>query len=326
MRIVLCYPARTRHVEQIVRTAPDAEIIDAGQKRVAREILNADIFFGHAKVSMPWDEVMAQGRLRWIQSTAAGLDHCLTPSVVGSDILVTSASGVLADQVAEHAIALITGLMRNMPVFFRAQQSREFVRRTTRDLHGSTVGIVGLGGIGRRLAELLSGFRVRILATDWCPVDRPSHVVSLWPPSQLDDLLRESDVVVLCAPLNKRTRGMIDRRALEKMRPGSFFVNVARGGLVVQDDLLAALESGHLAGAALDVVEPEPLPSESSLWDLPNVIITPHLAGQSGRRADQMTDFLCDNLGRYLSDTPLRNLVDKDLGFPLRTGLPAHNE
>ncbi len=206
-----------------------------------------------------------------------------------------------------------------MPVFSRAQQSREFVRKPTRDLHGSTVGIVGLGGIGRRLAELLSGFGVRILATDWCPVDRPSYVASLWPPNRLDDLLRQSDVVVLCAPLNKHTRGMIDRLALEKMRPGSFLVNVARGELVVQDDLIAALESGHLAGAGLDVVEPEPLPSESSLWDLPNVIITPHVAGQSGRRNDQLTDFFCDNLGRYLGDTPLQNLVDKDLGFPLRT-------
>jgi len=322
MRIVLCYPVEPRHIAQLAAAAPQAELADAGQTRIAEEILHADVFVGHAKVPMPWDEVVARGRLRWIQSTAAGLDHCLVPSVVESDILVTSASGVLANQVAEHAMALLSGLIRSMPVFFRAQQAHEFVRRPTGDLHYSTIGIVGLGGVGRRLAELLAAFKVRILATDWCPVDKPEHVESLWPPERIDDLLSQSDTVVLCAPLNEHTRGMIDRAALAKMRPGSLLVNVARGGLVVIDDLVDSLRANHLAGAALDVVDPEPLPQDSLLWDLPNVVITPHVAGQSRRRVDDMTDLCCENLRRYIAGEPLHKLVDKQLGFPLRHASP----
>src|SRR5262249_2961824 len=154
----------------------------AGQERVAAEILAADVFCGHAKVPVDWDAVVRGGQLRWIQSSAAGLDHCLVPSVVASDIVITSASGVLADQVAEHAMALLCGLTRSLPVFFRAQQAREFIRRPTRDLHDSTVGIVGFGGVGRRIAEIVSAFRTRILAVDMFPFDKPPHVESLWPP------------------------------------------------------------------------------------------------------------------------------------------------
>ncbi len=318
MRIVLCYPVEQRHLDQIAAAAPEAELIDAGQEHIAEEIHHADLFCGHAKVPMDWDRVVQAGRLRWIQSSAAGLDHCLVPSVVESNITITSASGVLADQVAEHAIALTCGLTRSLPVFFRAQQAREFIRRPTRDLTGSTVGIVGLGGNGRRLVEVLKPFRTRILATDWFPVDKPDEVEALWPADRLVDLLRAVDFVFLCAPLTPQTRGMLGRAELAQMKRGSFLINVARGPLVIERDLVESLESGHLAGAGVDVTQVEPLPTDSPLWDLPNVIITPHVGGQSRERIDQMTNFFCDNLRRYLAGQPLRNLVDKRLGFPTR--------
>ena len=318
-RIVLCYPVEPRHVAQIAAAAPHAEVVDAGQERVASEILAADIFCGHAKVSMPWDEVIRQGRLRWIQSSAAGLDHCLVPAVVESPVVVTSASGVLADQVTEHTIALLTALTRSLPVFFRAQQQREFIRRPTRDLTGATVGIVGMGGVGRRLVEVLAAFKTRILATDWYPIDKPPQVESLWPPERLDEMLPLVDVLILSVPLTDRTRGMIGAREIGLLKPGSLLVNVARGPLVVEDALIAALRSGHLAGAAVDVTATEPLPATSALWELPQVIITPHVGGQSARRIDNMTDFFCENLRRDQAGEPLRNLVDKRLGFPTRT-------
>jgi D-3-phosphoglycerate dehydrogenase len=318
MRIVLCYPVERRHVEQIAAAAPGAQIVDAGQERVAAEILGADVFCGHPKVPMPWDEVVAAGRLRWIQSSAAGVDHCLVPSVVASDIPVTSASGVLADQVAEHAVALITALCRSLPVFFEAQRQKDFTRRPTRDLHLSTVGIVGFGGVGRRLAEILAAFKTRILATDLFPVDKPDHVDQLWPVERIDDLAAAVDVLVLCCPLTDKTTAMVDAKFLERMKPGALLVNMARGGLVVEADLAAALAAGRLAGAALDVTAIEPLPPSSPLWEMPSVIITPHVAGQSARRIDKMTDFFCENLRRFQAGEPLVNLVDKQLGFPVR--------
>lgn len=315
-RIVLCYPVEPRHVAAIRATAPEATVVDAGQERVAEELAAADIYCGHAKVPVPWEEVVAAGRLRWIQSSAAGLDHCLVPAVVASSITVTSASGVLADQVAEHAVGLAIACTRRLPLFLDQQRRKEFVRRPTRDLTGATVGIVGLGGVGRRLAQVLAPFRVRILATDWFPENKPDHVEFLGPPDRLATVLEQADVLFLCVPLTPHTQGMIGAAALAAMKPGSILVNMARGKLVDEDALADALESGHLDAAALDVTPDEPPRPTSRLWTAPRLIITPHVAGQAARRIDAMTDFFCDNLRRYLSGRPLRNEVDKTLGFP----------
>lgn len=317
MRIVIGYPVQPHHLQQIAAAAPDAEVVNAGQQRIPEEILQADVFCGHAKERpVPWDEVVARGRLRWIQSSAAGLDHCLTPSVIASDITVTSASGLFADQVAEQTLALLLGLLRSLPVFFRASLQREFIRRPTRDLHHATVGIVGFGGNGRRLAEILAPLKTRILATDAFPVHKPPHVAELWPAECLDQLLEESDIVILCVPLNRWTKGMIAAPQLARMKPGAILINVARGPVVVEADLVQALESRHLAGAGLDVTEIEPLPATSQLWELPNVIITPHVGAQAARRESDVTDFFCENLRRYAAGQSLVNFVDKDLGFP----------
>lgn len=316
MRIVLCYPVEARHIRQIQAVVPEATLVDAGQERVALELPTADIFCGHPKVPVPWEAVVAGGRLRWIQSSAAGLDHCLVPAVVGSGIVVTSASGVLADQVSEHALGLAIACTRRLPLFLDQQKRREFVRRPTRDLTDATVGIVGLGGVGRRLVEVLAPFRVRILATDYFPVRRPPAVEFLGGPDDLPKVLEQADILFLCVPLTPRTRGMIDAAAIARMQRGSILVNMARGPLVVEDALVDALESGHLDSAALDVTPEEPPSPASRLWNAPRLIITPHVAGQSARRIDAMTDFFCDNLRRYLAGRPLRNLVDKTLGFP----------
>jgi D-3-phosphoglycerate dehydrogenase len=316
MRIVLCYPIEQRHYQQIRAAAPGHEVIDAGQERIAKELLAADIFCGHAKVPVPWPEVVRQGRLRWIQSSAAGLDHCLVPETIASEIVVTSASGLFAEQVAEQTLALTLGLLRGLPTFFRAQQKREFIRRPTGDLSHKTVGIVGLGGNGTRIAEVLRPFHTRIIATDIFSSEQPGCVDALWPADALDRLLAESDIVILCAPLNEQTQGLIAAPQFERMQRGALLINVARGPIVVEKDLVAALQSGHLGGAGLDVTEVEPLAVESPLWDLPNVIITPHVGAQSARRADATTDLICENLQRYFAGKPLINLVDKRLGFP----------
>lgn len=315
-RIVLCYPVESRHIAQIAAVAPNYAIVDAGQEKIATELMDADIFCGHCKVPVPWDEVVAEGRLQWIQSSAAGMDHCLVPSVIASEITVTSASGVLADQVADHTVALLTALLRSLPTFWEAQKKREFIRRPTRDLHRARIGIVGLGGNGRRLADVLSVFRTTILATDWFPENKPSCVAELLPADALDEMLPRVDILILAAPLNDHTRHMINAKRLALLPRGAILINVARGAMVVENDLADAIESGHLAGAGLDVTEEEPLAPESRLWALPNVIITPHVGGQSFTRIDDMTNFFCDNLARYLARRPLRNLVVKELGFP----------
>ncbi|MFC1757396.1 D-2-hydroxyacid dehydrogenase [Planctomycetota bacterium] len=315
--VVLCFPAQDRHVEQISSAVRPANVIVSSQQTIDEDILKADIFCGHAKEKeLPWDQVVSQDRLRWIQSSAAGLDHCLKRAVIESEIPVTSASGLFADQVAEQTMALLFGLVRSMPAFARAQTAKEFIRLPTDDLHGKTVGIVGFGGNGRRIAELLSLMKVRIVATDVYPVDKPSYVDELWADDQLGKLLATSDVVIACVPLNQQTFGMFDGDRFAAMKPNAYFINVARGQVVVESALANALATGQLKAAGLDVTEIEPLPTSSPLWEMPNVLITPHVGAQSFDRVDVTVDFFCDNVDRYQTGKPLLNKVDKRLGFP----------
>lgn len=317
MRIVLCYPIESRHLAQLAAAAPQAEFCDAGQERIHEEILDADIFIGHAKTHpVPWAQVVSQGRLQWIQSSAAGLDHCLAPPVIASPIRVTSASGLFADQVAEQTMALLLGLVRSQPAFFHAQQEKQYVRLPTDDLRGQTIGIVGLGGNGRRIVEVLAPWDVRLIATDRFPVDPPRRLDALWPADQLPRLLEEADTVILCVPLNAQTHHLIGSKELARMKPTARLLNVARGPVIDEDALVQAVQQGQLAGVGMDVAEVEPLPRESPLWEMPNVMITPHVGAQSARRVDDTTEFACANLSRFLRGKPLLNEVDKTLGFP----------
>ncbi|MCA9133210.1 MAG: D-2-hydroxyacid dehydrogenase [Planctomycetales bacterium] len=314
--IVLCYPVEQRHLDCFAEAFPKARIINAGQERIGQEIFNADIFVGHAKVPVDWEAVVRHGRLRLIQSSAAGLDHCLAPAVIASDIVVCSASGLFANQVGEQTLALLLGLLRGLPIFFRQAATREFVRRPTDDLHGKRVGIVGLGGNGRRLAQLLAPFQVTLKATDYYPVHRPPEVAELWGAERLLELAQQSDILILALPLNAHTNRLISEEVLQAMPRGSYLINVARGQVVDEPALVRALQTQHLAGAGVDVTYVEPLPVDSPLWELPNVIITPHVGAQAASRVDDSTRFACRNLQRYFAGESLFNVVDKQLGFP----------
>jgi len=329
--LVVCFkdtPVEEAYIERIRTAWPAVDIVNVGQKEVAEALFEADFFCGHAKVPVDWESIVKNHRLRWIQSSAAGMDWCLTPAVVESDIVITTASGVLADQVAEHTLSLILAWMRSLPVCLTEQYDRSapdfrrFLRRPTRDLTGSTIGIVGFGGVGRRIAETLLPFQTTLLATDLFPTDKPSYMEELWGANQLDELLRRSDVVILCLPLGTQTTGLFTIKQFRQMKPDALFVNVARGDIVVTDDLVLALNEGQIAGAVLDVTAPEPLPPEHSLWDFfPKVLITPHIAGQSQRRFDDVVDIFVANVHRWNSGQPMINHLSpegKRFGFPIR--------
>ncbi len=314
--LVVCYPTQERHRAALQAAVPFATLIESTQETIPKDIFEADIFVGHAKVPVDWDRVVAGHRLKFIQSSAAGLDHCLAPSVIASEIVVCSASGLFANQVAEQTLALLLGLLRGIPVFFRQSQRREFVRRPTDDLHGKRIGIVGLGGNGRRLVEILQPFHVTIRATDYFPEHKPNQVADLWPHTELLRLAECSDILILTLPLNASTHGIVNRSILRAMPRGSYVINVARGACIHEPDLCQSLADGHLAGAGLDVTDVEPLPTQSPLWELPNVLITPHVGAQAAKRTDDTTALICENLGRYVRSESLFNIVDKSLGFP----------
>ena len=178
------------------------------------------------------------------------------------------------------------------------------------------------------LARMLAPWDIKLVGTDYFPVDVPSELSAFWSADDLDNLLETSDIVILTLPLNAQTRGIFDARRFRRMRRGALLINVARGAVVVEEDLVEALNSGQLSGAGLDVTEVEPLSSESALWDDPKVMISPHVGAQSSRRVDDTTDFACLNLQRFLGGDEPYNRVDKDLGFPHPSVVwrPDHSE
>ena len=314
--IVLCYPVGDCDVEKIRQAAADGSVIVATQENIATEIFKADIFCGHAKVPMPWSEIVVAGRLKWIQSSAAGLDHCLVPAVVDSQILVSGCSALFANQVAEQTLALLYAGIRGFPDCFRNQQAREFVRCATDSLHRKTISIVGFGGNGRRIADLLQNVAGKIIASDLFPEFDVPHFVEVLPAFELNQLFERGDVIIVTLPLTPQTEGCIGSTQFSLMKRGGYFINVARGQVVDQASLVQAIEMGTIAYAGLDVVDPEPLPIDSPLWHNDRVIITPHVGAQSPDRVSNTTELFCRNLIRFRQGKSLINLVDRNLQVP----------
>ncbi|MCX6543808.1 MAG: D-2-hydroxyacid dehydrogenase [Acidobacteria bacterium] len=258
-------------------------------------------------------------RLKWVHSSAVGVGSMLFPAMVASPVVLTNSRGMSAASVAEHAIALMLAALRRLPETIRAQDGRQWIQPQLSGLpmlDGRTLGIVGLGAIGCRVARIGSAIGMTVVGTrretDW-PV--PEGVAEALGPSDLPRLLEASDVVVLSAPLTAETRGMIGRSEFARMKRTAWLINVARGKLVQEDALVDALRSGTIAGAALDVFEHEPLDQASPLWAMPNVIVTPHVAGFRADYWEAAVDLFSDNLRRYLAGEALLNVVDKRAGY-----------
>lgn len=260
--------------------------------------------------------LMPGSRLRWLHSVPAGAEGLLTPEVVAAGhVALTASKGPMGPLVAEHALLLMLALARDLPGFARKQAARRWQdatgARSMRDLFGKTVLILGVGGIGGHLARTCRvGLQMRVLGTARTRRDNP-HVERYIEPTDLHAALGEADFVVLCLALTAETRGIIDATALAAMRPSAYLVNVARGGLVDEEALVAALRAGRIAGAGLDSLAVEPLPQESPLWAMPNVIITPHVANGRDSARDHAIAFMCENIRRFAEGEPLQGQVDR---------------
>ncbi|MBX3416716.1 MAG: D-2-hydroxyacid dehydrogenase [Pirellulaceae bacterium] len=314
--IVLCFPVTDEQIAQIKRSAPDCNVIFAEQHKIAERIFSATIFCGHAKVPIDWEAVVRAGRLRWIQSTAAGLDHCLVPAVIRSEIVVSGSAGLFSRQVAEHTLALLLGMLRGLPSFFHAQSRRDYERLPTNEIQGHRIGILGFGGNGQRIAEYLLPFRPKaVMATDFFASQLDFPGVEIVDPQKTNEVFSNSDIVICTLPLLDATRLSIGSQQFNAMPNGAWFVNVGRGQLIDETALVAALDSGRLSGAAIDVAFDEPPAANSPLWKAGNLLITPHVGAQSRFRVADTVQLFCDNLGRWQRGEPLLNLVDKSLGF-----------
>ncbi len=293
---------------------PGAALVDAKDAAAQRrEIVDTDILFGRVAPEI----YVLNRRLRYYHSIGAGVDAVLCPELIESDVPLASEKGGVGIHLAEHAFALLLGLTRGVHTALRRPDYslREPIRHEQRELYELTMGIVGLGGTGRAVARRALGFGMRVLAVDIEDVPPEPGVEAVWKPDRLGELLGLSDVVVIGLPLTKATHHLFTRDLFRRMKPSAILINVTRGAIVYGDDLVAALKDGLIWGAGLDVTDPEPLPPGHPLWTHPRVIVTPHTAGGSPRRAGRVIDTFCENLRRLRAGRPLLALIDKHKGY-----------
>jgi len=295
--------------------APGVEIViangDAGQAS------NVDAYIG---VCSPW--VLDAGKsIRWIQTLNTGVEDCVSiPALRERDVLLTNMQRTGGPVMAEHVMAMTLAFTRGLDVFIGAQPQGRWMRGSLpvgrlQTVDGKTMLIVGLGGIGTAVAQRAHAMGMRVIATRATSRNGPAFVQYVGLPNELPKLAAEADFVVMTAPLTAETTRMFDAAFFARMKPSAFFINVARGGSVVTDDLVAALREKRIAGAGLDVTEPEPLPSGHPLWRMPNVIITPHVSNDANIDVDVRLAVATENLRRYVAGEKMLSVVDVARGY-----------
>lgn len=329
--IILRFALEEPYLTTLRSTFPEVDFpICATPEELAAAIGAADALIGGGALDAALLD--AAPRLRWVQLPVAGVDGMDTAPLVARGIMVTTFSGVTAPNIAEHVMMLMFAFARNLRLLLGQQEKHIWrdgagpgdprQRAASRtlfppvfELEGQTLGVVGLGAIGDALARKAHGVGMRVIATRRRGGETPAHLERLYAPAELDTLLAEADHVALCLPLTAESRGLIGARELGLMRPTAYLYNTGRGKLVDQDALIAALRSGTIAGAGLDVTTPEPLPADSPLWDLPNVLMTAHTSGATPRHWERGLALISENVRRFLAGEPLRNRFDPAAGY-----------
>jgi phosphoglycerate dehydrogenase-like enzyme/glyoxylase-like metal-dependent hydrolase (beta-lactamase superfamily II) len=317
----LTAPLSPEQVAGLRQIAPNVELLFARNPKEALA-LAPEVHGMSGSLCKP--EVLRVAKnLRWVLQASAGVEHLVSiPELVDNDqIVLTNARTMFGPNIGDHVFALLLSLTRGLPHFAALMKTGTWGRDRGAggpaliELKGKTMLVVGLGGIGREVARRAHAFGMQVVATDPQEGPVPHYVARLEAPDQFPALLPGADVVVVAAPLTPRTRGLFGAAQFAAMKPSAYFINVARGGIYDNQALAAALRAGKLAGAGLDVTDPEPLPSNHPLWKAPNVIITPHVAGQSSGATARLRALLMENMRRFASGEPLLNVVDKRAGY-----------
>jgi len=274
-------------------------------------LAQAEVIYGFR---IPQNLIARAPGLKWIQTMTAGIDH-LPPDILQSQIIVTNAGGLHGTAMSEFAIQLMLMFAKQAPLCFRLKEARLWERYNPSMLRGKTLGLLGLGKIGREVARLAKAFRMKVIALDSNPLIRSRYLDSLLSPAQLHELLAESDFVVVALPLTTSTNKLIGEAELRSMKSTAYLINIARGKILDEEALTRALSEHWIAGAGLDAFATEPLPANSQLWLLPNVIFSPHVAGTTENYYAEVTGLFSKNLRRYLHGEELLNVADKNKGY-----------
>ncbi|MEM9333948.1 MAG: D-2-hydroxyacid dehydrogenase [Pseudomonadota bacterium] len=300
-------------IADLLRAAyPDIEIVSASRSDAASKVAGADVLLSWCSN----DIVSSSERLRWVQIFSAGAERCLsTDKILDGSVLLTNAQKMTSPAIGEHAIAMTLSLSRSLVQYAKSMPDAPWERANTIEtVDGKTMLVAGLGGIGRETAKRANALGMRVIGTRNSSREGPDYVDYVGLSDELLELAGQADVVVNALPLTDKTRGLFNADFFDAVKPGVIFVNVARGGSVVQDDLIAALNDGRVAAAGLDVTDPEPLPADHPLWQMDNVLITPHIAWAGADR--QRTALLAiENVRRYIAGERLLNVVDPARGY-----------
>jgi len=320
MKILVNVKLNDRQMEALRALGSDLEVVrELDPERARHEMADAEVLLCF-QLPGPLSEAK---RLRWIQLVSAGAEHVLEAGVEATEITVTTASGIHGTAMAEYTLGVMVMLARRMPLILRESERHQWKPSPLRtyygdELWGKTLGIVGLGAIGRRVATVARCLGMRVVGlrrSGGAEGLEPGLVDRVFGPDGLLELLAESDFVLVAVPLTAETRGLIGERELRAMKRGAYLINVARGRIVDEGALARALREGWIAGGAFDVFAEEPLPPDSEIWELPNLIVTPHMAGGTMPYLDRALELFQENLRRYLAGEPLMNVLDKERGY-----------
>jgi phosphoglycerate dehydrogenase-like enzyme len=301
-------------VEELRSSAPGGvEVIGVDGAALKARAAEADAILG----TVSNDLLRAAPKLKWVQTYSAGVERYLTPELKASGVTVTNGKIIQGPNIADHAFAMLLALTRDLHRIIPNRTAEEWSRGRHRpiELPGKTAVIVGVGGIGMQIAQRARGFGMRVIGVDPKDLSYTPLVDKFVPPDRLDSVLPEADVVFVSAPHTPQSEGMMGARQFELLKKGAYFIAVSRGKLYNTDALVRALDSRRVAGAGLDVTDPEPLPKGHALWKFENVVITPHIAGQSDRVQERRMTLIKENIRRFAANEPLLNVVDKSKGY-----------
>lgn len=320
MNIVIAHSFTDAILAKIRAALPDCRVEQFAKLTDAPPAVLADADVLYAGVRLHGLAPQAAPRLRWVQSNYAGVDHLIAhPLFADRKLLLTTAAGVHAIHMSEYVVMMMLALGHRLPravAMMRAKTwDRDYHAYQPLELHGATLGLVGFGALGEAIAQRGLALGMRVLATASRRSAGADPRIAFVARDGLDDLLARADFIVVCVPLSPATRGLLDAARLARIRPTAFLINIARGEVIDEAALAAALAARRIGGAALDVFATEPLPDDSPLWGLDNVMLTPHIAGQSAHYQDRVSDLFIDNVRRFVNGEPLRNQVDLDLGY-----------
>ena len=303
-----------RHEDEIRAAAgKKMDVVVASPEEAPSHFADAEVV---AAFPMRVPEISLLPQVKWVHSFSAGVDKILTNTLAASKIVLTNSSGIHATPIAEHMIGFMLMWTRRSVQALRAQEKKIWKKDDTLDeLCGKTILIVGLGEIGTETARIAKVFGTTVLAVSRSPKKKPAFVDRLETSDKLDALLPEADFVIITLPHTDETHHLFDAKKFALMKKSAVVINIGRGGIINEKDLIDALKKGTIAGAMLDVFEKEPLPADSPLWDMENVIVTPHHSGLSQKYMDRAVERFCLNLKAYLAGEKLPNEVDKNLGY-----------